>query len=146
VVYDTAVVDLTAELHDPVDLLFGAQLGGGNDTNRALDYCRTLVRRPQDTIMVLITDLYEGSGSAEMIGRAAALHNAGIQFIVLLALSDDGAPSYDHSNAEQMARIGIPTLACTPDLFPDLIAAAINRQDINKWAASNNIVAARSNR
>src|SRR3954454_12337841 len=60
VVFDTSVVDLTDELHDPVELLFGAQLGGGTDINRALTYCQGLVRRPQETILVLISDLYEG--------------------------------------------------------------------------------------
>ena len=36
VAFDTAVVDLTEHLGDPVDVLFGTQLGGGTDINRAL--------------------------------------------------------------------------------------------------------------
>ncbi len=36
VVFDTAVADLTEELSDPVELLFGVQLGGGTDINAAL--------------------------------------------------------------------------------------------------------------
>ena len=143
VVYDTAVVDLTDELHDPVDLLFGVQLGGGNDTPRALAYCQGLVRRPNETILVLITDLYEGALSAEMLKRTRALVTSGVQVIVLLALSDRGAPGYDHDNAKAMADMGVPTFACTPDLFPDLMAAAINRQDIGQWAAAREIVTAR---
>ena len=143
VVYDTAVVDLTDELHDPVDLLFGVQLGGGNDTPRALAYCQGLVRRPNETILVLITDLYEGALSAEMLKRTQALVASGVQVIVLLALSDRGAPSYDHDNAKAMADLGVPVFACTPDLFPDLMAAAINRQDIGQWAAAREIVTAR---
>jgi hypothetical protein len=143
VVYDTAVVDLTAQLQDPIELLFGTQLGGGNDTPRALDYCRSLVRQPQDTILVLITDLYEGHLSQEMIKRAAGLVAMGVQVIVLLALSDEGAPRFDHSNAAAMTALGIPTFACTPDLFPDLMAAAIARQDIGQWAAAQGIVTAR---
>jgi hypothetical protein len=143
VVYDTAVVDLTDELHDPVDLLFGVQLGGGNDTPRALAYCQGLVRRPNETILVLITDLYEGALSAEMLKRTQALVASGVQVIVLLALSDRGAPSFDHDNAKAMADMGVPTFACTPDLFPDLMAAAINRQDIGQWAAAREIVTAR---
>jgi Mg-chelatase subunit ChlD len=143
VVYDTAVVDLTAQLQDPIELLFGTQLGGGNDTPRALDYCRSLVRQPQDTILVLITDLYEGHLSQEMIKRAAALVAMGVQVIVLLALSDEGAPRFDHGNAAAMTALGIPTFACTPDLFPDLMAAAIERRDIGQWAAAQGIVTAR---
>ena len=106
VVFDTAVVDLTEELHDPVELLFGTQLGGGTDINRALGYCQALVRRPQETILVLISDLYEGGNREEMLKRAAALVGSGVQMIALLALSDDGAPSYDHGVAAALAGYG----------------------------------------
>lgn len=143
VVYDTSVVDLTEQLQDPVDLLFGTQLGGGNDTPRALEYCKGLVRKPSETILILVTDLYEGGGSAEMIKRLANFAAAGVQVIVLLALSDDGAPSYEHGNAQALASLGIPVFACTPDQFPPLMAAAINRQNIGQWAASQEIVTAR---
>ncbi|MEO7909292.1 MAG: VWA domain-containing protein [Roseiflexaceae bacterium] len=143
VVFDTEVVDLTEELHDPVELLFGVQLGGGTDIGRALSYCQSLIRRPQETILVLISDLYEGGNREEMLRRAAALAGSGIQLIVLLALSDNGAPSYDHGVAAALAAMGAPAFACTPDLFPDLMAAAINRQDIGQWAAAREIVTAR---
>ena len=146
VVFDTEVVDLTEELHDPVELLFGVQLGGGTDIGRALSYCQSLVRRPQETILVLISDLYEGGNREEMLRRAAALAGSGIQMIVLLALSDNGAPSYDHGVAAALAAMGAPAFACTPDLFPDLMAAAINRQDIGQWAAAREIVTARAER
>jgi Mg-chelatase subunit ChlD len=144
VVFDTEVVDLTDELQDPVDLLFGVQLGGGTDINRALTYCQGLVRRPQETILVLISDLYEGGSREEMLKRAAALAGSGVQLIALLALSDDGAPGYDHNVAAALAALGAPSFACTPDLFPDLMAAAINRQDIGQWAAAREIVTARA--
>lgn len=146
VVYDTAVVDLTEQLQDPVDLLFGTQLGGGNDTPQALTYCQQLIRRPEDTILVLVSDLYEGANSDKMNKMLGALKNAGVQVIVLMALSDDGAPSYEHHNAETLAGFGIPTFACTPELFPDLMAAAIGRNDLNQWAATNNIVTSRGKR
>lgn len=143
VVFDTAVVDLTADLRDPVDLLFGVQLGGGTDINRALAYCQGIVRRPQETILVLISDLYEGGNQEEMLKRAAALTASGVQMVALLALSDTGAPSYDHRVAAEFAALGIPSFACTPDLFPELMAAAIGRQDLGRWAATNEIVTAR---
>jgi hypothetical protein len=142
VVFDTAVVDLTEELADPVELLFGTQLGGGTDINQALTYCQALVQRPEETILVLISDLFEGGNQREMLNRAAALAGSGVQFIALLALNDDGAPSYDHQVAVAFAGSGIPAFACTPDLFPELMAAAINRQDIAHWAASREIVTA----
>jgi Mg-chelatase subunit ChlD len=143
VVFDTAVVDLTEELDDPVELLFGTQLGGGTDINRALTYCQGLVRSPQDTILVLISDLFEGGNPEEMRKRTASLVAAGVQMIALLALNDDGAPAFDHSNAAAFGALGISSFACTPDLFPDLMAAAITRQDIGQWAAAHDIVTAR---
>ncbi len=144
VVFDTAVVDLTEKLADPVDVLFGTQLGGGTDINRALGYCQTRIDRPHETILVLISDLYEGGNNGEMLKRVASLVASGVQVIALLALSDDGAPGYDHSNARHFAELGVPAFACTPDLFPDLMAAAIQRRDIVAWAAERDIVTART--
>lgn len=135
IVFDTAVVDLTDQLSDPVDLLFGTQLGGGTDIARALTYCQTKLSRPSDTIMILITDLYEGGNSAKMLEKAQAIVASGVQLIVLLALSDQGTPSHDSRNAQAMINLGAPTFACTPDLFPDLMAAAINRHDLTQWAS-----------
>lgn len=143
VVFDTAVVDLTDELDDPVELLFGVQLGGGTDINRALTYCQQIMPRPNDTVLVLITDLYEGGNQEEMRKRAKSLVEAGVQVVVLLALNDDGAPGYDHGNAEFMASLGIPVFACTPDKFPDLMAAALSKQDIQLWAAKEELVTKR---
>ena len=140
VVFDTSVVDLTEELDDPVELLFGVQLGGGTDINLALTYCQQVIQRPADTVLVLITDLYEGGSDIEMRKRAKTLTEAGVQVVVLLALNDEGAPSYDHSNAEYMASLGIPVFACTPDKFPELMAAALSKQDIAMWAAKEDLV------
>lgn len=140
VVFDTAVADLTEELDDPVDLLFGVQLGGGTDIHAALSYCTKIISRPTDTVMVLITDLYEGGDPAGMKKRAAELVASGVQLIVLLALNNEGAPSFDQSNAQYLASIGVPVFACTPDKFPELMAAALARQDISQWAARENIV------
>ncbi|WP_280232674.1 vWA domain-containing protein [Nocardia cyriacigeorgica] len=134
VVFDTEVVDLTEHLADPVDVLFGTQLGGGTDINRALAYCQTLVTRPEETLFVLISDLYEGGIRDEMLRRINALKESGVQTVVLLALSDEGAPAYDHDNAAALAALDIPTFACTPDHFPDLLALALARGDLRTWA------------
>jgi len=134
------VVDLTDEIDDPVDVLFGVQLGGGTDINGALAYCQGLIEQPADTIMVLISDLYEGGIAEEMLRRASDIVNGGTTFIALLALSDSGRPSYDARHAAALADIGVPAFACTPDLFPDLMAAAIERRDLHQWAAANDIV------
>lgn len=140
VVFDTAVADLTEELTDPVELLFGVQLGGGTDINAALTYCQQIITKPLDTVLVLITDLYEGGNVVDMRKRAAELTAAGVQVVVLLALNDTGAPGYDHGNAQFLSNLGIPVFACTPDKFPDLMAAALSKQDIGLWAAKEDLV------
>jgi Mg-chelatase subunit ChlD len=142
VVFDTEVVDLTDEIHDPVDVLFGVQLGGGTDIAGALAYCQSRITRPQDTVLVLVSDLFEGGVQEELLARCAALVAAGVQVVALLALSDEGAPAYDHENAEALAALGIPAFACTPDLFPELMAAAIQKRDVAAWASGAGIVTA----
>jgi Mg-chelatase subunit ChlD len=134
VAFDTAVADLTEQLSDPVDVLFGTQLGGGTDINRALAYCQRLITRPASTIVILVSDLFEGGDRDQMMRRVADMTAAGTQVIALLALSDDGVPSYDHDNAAALAELGVPAFACTPDSFGDLMAAAIERRDIAEWA------------
>lgn len=140
VVFDTAVVDLTEQLDDPVELLFGVQLGGGTDIDGAVGYCQSIIREPRNTIVVLISDLFEGGVEANLLRRANELIESGVQFITLLALSDEGAPSYDHALASKLAALGVPSFACTPDAFPALMAAAIRRDDISSWAAAQGIV------
>ena len=144
VVFDTAIVDLTEKLADPVDVLFGTQLGGGTDINRALAYCQSLVRQPQETILVLISDLVEGGDANEMLKRVGALVASGLQMICLLALNDEGAPMFNKNHAAAFATLGVPAFACTPDLFPDLMAASIQRQDITRWAATQGITTLRA--
>ncbi|WP_237305410.1 vWA domain-containing protein [Streptomyces sp. SAT1] len=130
VVFDTAVVDLTDQLDDPVDVLFGTQLGGGTDINRALAYCQSQITRPAETVVVLISDLYEGGIRDEMLKRVAAMQASGVQFVTLLALSDEGAPAYDREHAAALAALGSPAFACTPDLFPEVMAAAIEKRPL----------------
>ncbi|MDX2175961.1 MAG: VWA domain-containing protein [Candidatus Sumerlaeia bacterium] len=143
VVFDTAVVDLTDELEDPVDVLFGVQLGGGTDINGAMAYCQSRIRAPQETILVLISDLFEGGVEEQLVARVANLLASGVQVVVLLALSDSGHPSYDAELAAKLAALGAPSFACTPDKFPDLMAAAIGRRDLAQWASENGLVATR---
>lgn len=130
VAFDTAVVDLTDKLSDPVEVLFGTQLGGGTDINRAIAYCQRLITRPASTILVLVSDLFEGGDADSLLRRVADLTAAGTQVIALLALSDDGAPGYNHDIAAALAELGVPAFACTPDAFPDLMAAAIERRPL----------------
>ena len=141
VAFDTSVADLTADLADPVDVLFGTQLGGGTDISRAVAYCETLITRPRDTILILISDLYEGGDEQAMRARLRSLREAGVCVIALLALADDGAPSYDQEAAAYLASVGIPAFACTPDAFPDLLAVAIEGGDVAAWAHRTELAA-----
>jgi uncharacterized protein with von Willebrand factor type A (vWA) domain len=144
VTFDTSVVDLTEKMSDPVDVLMGVQLGGGTDINRALSYCQGLVTRPRDTILVLITDLFEGGDNKEMLKRAAAIVGSGVRMVTLLALADSGAPTFDEKNAAALAAMGVPSFACTPDKFPDLMGAAIQGRDLGQWASDQGLTAARA--
>ncbi|KAA2257119.1 VWA domain-containing protein [Solihabitans fulvus] len=143
VVFDTEVVDLTERLADPVDLLFATQLGGGTDINRAVAYGQSLVRSPADTVLVLISDLHEGGAAGELVRRVRELVTSGVTVVVLLALSDGGAPAYDHELAGTLSALGAPAFACTPDLFPDLLATALRREDVAGWAERSGIAVGR---
>jgi VWA domain containing CoxE-like protein len=144
VVFDTEVVDLSDQLDDPVALLFGVQLGGGTDIGRAVAYCQSQIRDSRNTIFVLISDLIEGGVEQRLLQRAAEMVEAGVQCVALLALSDEGAPSYDRDLAAKLAGLGVPSFACTPDAFPGLMAAAIRREDVAGWAAQQGLVASRA--
>jgi Mg-chelatase subunit ChlD len=142
VAFDTAVADLTPLLHDPVDVLFGVQLGGGTDIGAALGYCRRLVTRPRASVLLLISDLFEGGHVAAMRARVAELVRDGVTVVVLLALSDDGVPVYDHHEAAALEALGAAVLACTPDAFPDLFAGALEGRtgaDLARWAAERGL-------
>ncbi len=139
IAFDTSIVDLTEELDDPVEVLFGIQLGGGTDIDQALAYCQNIVVHPAKTVLILVTDLYEGGDPESMLRRAASLIRSGVRLIVLLALSDDGTPAYEHRHAASLAALGAPVFACTPDQFPEMLAAALEGRDVRAWAAEQDI-------
>ena len=133
VAYSTDIADLTEALADPVDVIFGAQLGGGTDTSPALEYCRRTITRPADAVLLLISDLYD-SDPKRMLEHIARIQADGVRVVVLLTLSDDGLPFYNHDVAASLGDMGVPAFGCTPDAFPDLIAAAIQGDDLGRWA------------
>jgi Mg-chelatase subunit ChlD len=127
VAFDTSVTDLTAFLHDPVEVLFGVQLGGGTDIATALAYCEQLIERPTDTVLFLISDLFEGGNAELMYRRLTDLIGSGVEVIVLLALSDEGTPAHDHAHAAALAQLGARVMSTTPDEFPTVVADALTR-------------------
>ena len=143
--FDTSIVDLTDELADPVEVLFGVQLGGGTDINLALAHCEKQIENPTKTHLVLITDLYEGGDAKSMLARAADIKLSGVNLIVLLALSDSGHPAYEAKHAEALASLGCPVFACTPDQFPSMMASALTGKDLQSWAAQEEVALIRGN-
>jgi len=137
--FDTSIVDLTDQLADPVEVLFGVQLGGGTDINAALAYCEKQIEIPSKTHLVLITDLYEGGDANSMLARVAAIKQSGVNLIVLLALSDSGHPAYEAKHAGAIAALGCPVFACTPDQFPSMMASALIGKDLRSWAAEADV-------
>lgn len=125
VAFDTSVVDLSDHLDDPVDVLFGVQLGGGTDIANAVGYCQKLIERPEQSVLLLVSDLFEGGDPALLHRRVAALIRAGVTVIVLLALSDEGAPATNHHEAATLTELGATVTTCTPAEFPDLIGSLL---------------------
>ncbi|MDR1735564.1 MAG: VWA domain-containing protein [Oscillospiraceae bacterium] len=127
VAFDAQVADLTEScLGDPVDLLFGLQIGGGTDIGKALAYCAGLATVPERTLLILISDLYEGGSRARFYGQMKALTDLGVKCVCLLALSDKGRPRFDEANAKALAEMGVPCFAAAPGTLSKVIASAIN--------------------
>lgn len=130
VFWSTEVADMTEMLRDPVDLLFGAQLGGGTDAPKAIDYCSTLVQQPEKTIFVFISDLFT-SGEDDMVAGLRELAESKVKVACLLALTDGGKPSFNHQAARRVASLGIPTLACTPNRLIGFVEAILQGREID---------------
>lgn len=137
---------MTDDLADPVQMLFGIQLGGGTNINQAVAYCADKIERPAQTHLILITDLYEGGNEKELVSRIANLKRQGVNVITLLALSDDGRPSYDENLAMVFAGLDCPVFACMPDEFPDMMATTLKRQDVLAWVSDRGIKTVRAER
>jgi Mg-chelatase subunit ChlD len=134
IAFDTEVVDLTEQCSDPVDLLFGVQLGGGTDINRAIGYCQSLIHDPQKTLLLLITDLYEGGNEVQLVHRLEAMTQAGVRSLCMLALNDSGVPSYDEKLARRLASVGVPCMGCTPGVLPEVLAGLLKGRNAGEIA------------
>ncbi len=115
VIFDTNVVDLSGYVEDPVETLMSVQLGGGTDIARALGYCESLIDYPFRTMLVLVTDLYEGGGYARLYGTAKGIIESGAKLVVLTALDMDATPNYDRHAATVLADMGAFVGAMTPE-------------------------------
>jgi hypothetical protein len=125
VAFDTQIMDLTPLCADPVDLLFGFQMGGGTDIAKSVAYCQELVESPAKTLFFLISDLDEGGNRAALLRRLEELKASGVTVVVLLAIADGGKPYYDAQTAQRVAAMDIPCFACAPDKLPELLERAL---------------------
>jgi Mg-chelatase subunit ChlD len=125
VAFDTAVVDLSDEAGDPVELLLSVQLGGGTDIHKALCYCETIVQAPSRTILVLVTDFREGGSPAGTVAAVRRLRESGVRVIGLAALSSDAQPSYHREMAQQCVDAGAEVAAVTPRRLAEWIGSIL---------------------
>lgn len=125
VAFDTKIVDLTEKCDDPVELLYGFQLGGGTDIARSVAYCQQFIENPKKTLFFLITDLEEGGNRAALLRRLEEMKSDGVTVVVLLALAAGGRPYCDEQMAQRVAGLGIPCFACAPERLPELLERAL---------------------
>lgn len=126
VIFDTEVVDLSGYIDDPVTTLMSVQLGGGTNITKALQYCETLIENPHKTMVILVTDLYEGYGYGNMYATAKSIIESGAKLIVLTALDMEATPIYDKDAAQKMASLGAEVGAMTPGGLSEWIAKIIS--------------------
>ena len=125
VLFDTQVVDLSDQVGQPVDVLLSIQLGGGTDITQALIYANTLVRQPQRTIVVLITDFYEGRAESDLVAQTRLMADGGLRMIGLGALGYDARPAYNKATAGKLRKVGMDILVCTPEKLAECMAEII---------------------
>jgi Mg-chelatase subunit ChlD len=125
VLFDTQVVDLSDKVGEPVDVLLTIQLGGGTDITQALLYASGLVRQPQRTIVVLITDFFEGRAESDLVAQTRLMADSGLRMIGLGALGYDARPSYNKSTAVKLRKVGMDILVCTPERLAECMAEII---------------------
>jgi hypothetical protein len=136
VAFDTEIVDLTEQCgNDPVDMIFGVQLGGGTDINKSVAYCEKFITDPAQTIFFLISDLIEGGNQSQLIRRMKEMVESGVRAICLLALSDSGIPTFDERVAKKLSEVGVPCFGCTPNKLPELIEGVLKKHDLKALAA-----------
>jgi len=125
VLFDTEVVDVTEHCSDPVETVMKVQLGGGTDIGRALHYAAGLVDNPRRTIVILITDFYEGAPADRLLSTAKKLLESGVTLLGLAALDDRAEPNYDRAMAARFVAMGAHVGAMTPGELAEWVAQKV---------------------
>jgi Mg-chelatase subunit ChlD len=125
VLFDTAVVDVTDQCNDPVETMMKVQLGGGTDIGQALAYAAGLVENPRRTIVVLISDFYEGAPEQRLLNTAKQLLESGVTLLGLAALDERADPNYDRALAGKLVAMGAHVGAMTPGELAEWVATKV---------------------
>jgi uncharacterized protein with von Willebrand factor type A (vWA) domain len=131
VLLDTKIADVSHLVSDPVALLFSVQLGGGTDIARAIGYAREQIQQPDRTLLIVLSDLYEGGDRRRLLRHFEELHEDRVTTLCALAITDKGVASYDHALAREIAERGVPTFAATPNRFIDAVERALSGRQID---------------
>jgi len=126
IAFDTAVVDLSGYVEDPVELLMNVQLGGGTNIGQAMQYCEQLIEDPHRSIVVLISDFCEGAAPRSLLAACQRFREGGVKLLGLAALDENASPSYDVQMAEMLAAEGMDIAALTPKHFAEWLAKTIS--------------------
>jgi Mg-chelatase subunit ChlD len=125
ILFDTSVVDVTEHCSDPVEAIMKVQLGGGTDIGGALGYAASLVENPRKTIVVLITDFYEGGPAQRLLSVTRQLIESGVTLLGLAALDERAEPNYDRGMAQQLVNLGAHVGAMTPGELAEWVAQKV---------------------
>lgn len=127
VAFNTEVIDFSERVHDPLDLLFHVSVGGGTLIAKGLNYARNLIKKPAQTIVILISDFAEGGSVSHLLHEVDALKNTGSHLLGLAAVDHSGEPCYETAIAEQVVSAGMPVAALTPLELSRWIAKKISK-------------------
>jgi len=122
VIFDTQIVDLSGKIDDPVDILMSVQLGGGTDITKAVRYAQELIKHPKKTILVIISDFFEGRPITQLTNTIKHVLEGGSKILGIASLGRNAKPYYNRRYARELNSLGIDVIACTPDSLPELIA------------------------
>ena len=125
ILFDTNVVDVTNDCADPVETIMKVQLGGGTDIGQALAYAQGLIENPRRTIVVLITDFYEGAPEERLLRTTKQICESGTTLLGLAALDSRAEPNYDKGMARRMANLGAHVAAMTPGELAEWVAQKV---------------------
>jgi Mg-chelatase subunit ChlD len=130
---ERVVVDMTPMLNDPVEVLFSAQLGGAEDLAKAIAFAEQhYITQPEKTILLLITDLFDTCGNVDdLVVRMRRLVESRVKVMVLLKLSDQGKPSYNHDLAKRLTAVGVACFGCTPRLLVGIVERVMKGEDFS---------------